>query len=161
MPIASLIDGFIRGVTGPALRDGTRYARESRVGSINGDTAAVRSVVRGLTGDYEVSLAALDGRIEGGCSSLSWRRPCKHVVALALVPRQALRRGERGEFVGGDDPGDPGAAPTLDADGRSEAIRDPGRIVRFIEQRSGPGAGLVRRAAKRGHLSSVAALRRS
>ena len=52
------IDRFLAGARGQALREGTRYARESRVGGFVGSAESVSSVVRGATGDFEVALWA-------------------------------------------------------------------------------------------------------
>jgi len=84
------IDRFLAGVRGQALREGTRYAREARVGGFIGSPESVSSVVRGATGDFEVALWAAGEGIEHRCSCPSWRNPCKHEVAAALVLRQCL-----------------------------------------------------------------------
>ena len=84
------IDRFLAGVRGQALREGTRYAREARVGGFIGSPESVSSVVRGATGDFEVALWAAGEGIEHRCTCPSWRNPCKHEVAAALVLRQCL-----------------------------------------------------------------------
>jgi superfamily II DNA or RNA helicase len=84
------IDAFLAGVRGQALREGTRYAREARVGGFIGSPESVSSVVRGASGDFEVALWAAGGSIEHRCTCPSWRNPCKHEVAAALVLRQSL-----------------------------------------------------------------------
>ncbi len=91
-----VLDRFLGGVTGQPLREGTVYARQARVGTLTGIASGVSTVVRGLTGDFEVALWAGEGGAEGDaalafrCACPSWRRPCKHVVAAALVLRQTF-----------------------------------------------------------------------
>ncbi len=84
------IDRFLAGARCQALREGTRYAREARVGGFVGSAESVSSVVRGATGDFEVALWAAGEGIEHRCTCPSWRNPCKHEVAAALVLRQCL-----------------------------------------------------------------------
>ncbi len=88
----ALVDRFLEGVTGQALREGTRYAREARVGDLVGSGEGVSTVVRGRTGDFETALWVEGGVLEHRCSCPSWRDPCKHRVAAALVLRQCLAK---------------------------------------------------------------------
>ncbi len=86
----SVIDRFLAGARGQALREGTRYAREARVGGFVGSIESATTVVRGVTDDFEVVLWPEEGRLAHRCSCPSWRDPCKHEVAAALVLRQCL-----------------------------------------------------------------------
>jgi len=88
----ALVDRFLEGVRGQALREGTRYACEARVGDLIGSGEGVSTVVRGRTGDFETALWVEDGSLEHRCSCPSWRNPCKHQVAAALVLRQCLAK---------------------------------------------------------------------
>ncbi len=90
IPDAALLDRFLASVTGQALREGTVYAREARVRTLTGSACGVSTVVRGHTDDFEVALWTEDGGVAFRCACPSWRRPCKHVVAAALVLRQTL-----------------------------------------------------------------------
>ncbi len=92
MITTGLLDGFLGDVGGQALREGTRYAREARVGDLVGSTERVSTVVRGRSGDFEVVLWAEAGKLAHRCSCPSWRDPCKHEVAAALVLKQSARR---------------------------------------------------------------------
>ncbi len=103
-----LVDAFLRRAGGPALRDGTAYAHEARVGHFAGDAQEVTTVVRGRTGDFEVQLSSAGNGLSAWCACPSWRIPCKHAVAAALVLRQWLRRGEVPETQA---PRAPGGAP--------------------------------------------------
>ena len=85
-----LLDGFLAGVRGQALREGTRYAREARVGDLVGSDESVSTVVRGQSADYETVLWVERERLDHRCSCPSWRDPCKHEVAAALVLKQGL-----------------------------------------------------------------------
>jgi superfamily II DNA or RNA helicase len=84
------IDRFLDTAKGQALREGTRYAREARVGDFVGSGLSATTLVRGATGDYEVALWLEGGALTHRCSCPSWRDPCKHEVAAALVLRQSL-----------------------------------------------------------------------
>ncbi|MBI2894169.1 MAG: SWIM zinc finger family protein [Deltaproteobacteria bacterium] len=90
MITTSMVDELLAGVRGQALREGTRYAREARVADLAGSADSVTTVVRGSTGDFEVELWTEDGVLEHHCGCPSWRDPCKHQVAAALVLRQHL-----------------------------------------------------------------------
>ncbi len=90
MITASVIDRFLSGVKGQALRQGTRYAQEARVGGFVGTASGASTVVRGRTDDYEVVLWPEGGDLSHRCTCPSWRNPCKHEVAAALVLRQGL-----------------------------------------------------------------------
>jgi superfamily II DNA or RNA helicase len=96
MIIPELLDRFLAGVKGQALREGTRYAREARVGDFAGSAESVSSLVRGRTGDYDVALWADSDELQHRCSCPSWRDPCKHEVAAALVLRQCVTDEQRG-----------------------------------------------------------------
>lgn len=86
----TLIDRFVAGTKGQALREGTRYAREARVGAFVGSPRNATTVVRGRTGDFEVVLWSQDGGLAHRCTCPSWRDPCKHEIAAALSLRQSL-----------------------------------------------------------------------
>ena len=90
MIAVSFVDRFLKGAQGQALREGTRYAREARVGDFVGSPQSVSSVVRGRSGDFEVALWEERGKLQHRCSCPSWRDPCKHQVGAALVLRQWL-----------------------------------------------------------------------
>jgi len=112
----ALIRRFMDGVRGQALREGTRYAREARVEGLTGTGESVTTVVRGMTGDFEVALWSEAGRLHHRCECPSWRFPCKHEVAAALVLRQTL--------LGGGNGGD-GTAPVPDPDeARRKALEE-------------------------------------
>src|SRR5438093_5925286 len=90
MITSELLETFLDGAGGQALREGTRYAREARVGDLVGSGEGVSTVVRGLSSDYETVLWVEGERLEHRCSCPSWRDPCKHEVAAALVLKQCL-----------------------------------------------------------------------
>jgi superfamily II DNA or RNA helicase len=92
MIVPQVVDRFLSGVSGQPLREGTRYARAARVGAFNGSPESVTSVVRGKSGDFDVALWVDEGGLQHRCSCPSWRDPCKHEVAAALVLRQVLTR---------------------------------------------------------------------
>ena len=96
MIVQGVLDRFLSGVKGQALREGTRYARQARVGEFAGSPESVSSLVRGQTGEYDVALWMEGGRLLHRCSCPSWRDPCKHEVAAALALRQTLT-GDSGE----------------------------------------------------------------
>jgi hypothetical protein len=50
MTVAAL-DRFLTGVEGQAMREGTRYAREGRVGSLIGTGVSLTTIVQGQGGD--------------------------------------------------------------------------------------------------------------
>ncbi|HEU4402257.1 MAG TPA: DEAD/DEAH box helicase, partial [Candidatus Polarisedimenticolia bacterium] len=83
---------------------------------IVGSAESVTSVVRGRSGDFDVVLWAADGAIQHRCSCPSWRNPCKHEVAAAVVLRQRL------------------AAPRADLGSRETAAPDAARH-RAIQER--------------------------
>src|SRR5437762_2085143 len=89
---AAVVGSFLARAGGQALKEGNRYALEARVGDLIGSGESVATVVRGHTGDYEVALWAERGSLAHRCSCPSWRDPCKHQVAAALVLRQQLLR---------------------------------------------------------------------
>ena len=99
----SLIDSFAGGVRGQALREGTRYAREARVCGFGGTLESVSAVVRGSSGEYEVALWSETGELQHRCNCPSWRDPCKHEVAAALVLRQILTQAAVDRENGGVD----------------------------------------------------------
>ena len=84
------IDRFVAGTKGQALREGTRYAQEARVGDFVGSRRSATAVIRGRTGDFEVVLWSQDGDLAHRCTCPSWRNPCKHEIAAALSLRQSL-----------------------------------------------------------------------
>jgi hypothetical protein len=86
----AVIDSFLAGVRGQAVREGTRYAREARVEGLSGTLESVNAIVRGSTDDFEVALWSEGGTLRHRCNCASWRDPCKHEVAAALVLRQTL-----------------------------------------------------------------------
>jgi superfamily II DNA or RNA helicase len=86
----TLIDRFVAGTKGQALREGTRYAQEARVGAFVGSRRSATTVVRGKRGDFEVVLWSQDGGLAHRCTCPSWRDPCKHEIAAALSLRQSL-----------------------------------------------------------------------
>jgi len=90
MITVSIVDRFLSGARGQALREGTRYAHEARVGDFVGSSQSVSSVVRGRSDDFEVALWEEREALQHRCSCPSWRDPCKHQVAAALVLRQWL-----------------------------------------------------------------------
>jgi superfamily II DNA or RNA helicase len=121
----ALLDRFLEGVRGQALREGTRYAGEARVGDLVGSGEGVSTVVRGQTGDFETALWAEDGALEHRCSCPSWRDPCKHQVAAALVLRQCLSKAPG--FLGGLRPerdGTPGHMVPDPEQARRQAVEE-------------------------------------
>ncbi len=90
MITSTLIDRFVAGTKGQALREGTRYAQEARVGAFVGSRRSATTVVRGKSGDFEVVLWSQDGGLAHRCTCPSWRDPCKHEIAAALSLRQSL-----------------------------------------------------------------------
>jgi superfamily II DNA or RNA helicase len=86
----TLIDRFVSGTRGQALREGTRYAQEARVSAFVGSQRSATTVVRGKSGDFEVVLWSQDGRLKHRCTCPSWRDPCKHGIAAALSLRQTF-----------------------------------------------------------------------
>lgn len=122
----ALVDHFLADVTGQALREGTRYSREARVGDLVGSGEAVTTVVRGRSDDFEVALWVEGGALEHRCSCSSWRNPCKHQVAAALVLRQCLARSAASP---GDERPDAGRVP-------GHSVPDPDQARRqAIEER--------------------------
>lgn len=123
MITATLIDRFLTRSKGQALREGTRYAREARVGDFVGSAGSATTLVRGRTGDFEVVLWPERGRLAHRCTCPSWRNPCKHEVAAAMVLRQSLavdgggsRRGAR--------PAPAAASAGKEDAARAEAMRE-------------------------------------
>ena len=90
-----VLERFLDGARGQALREGTRYAGQNRVGELLGSRERISTVVRGRSGDFEVALWSGGAGIEHRCSCSSWRDPCKHEVAAALVLRGRLAGGSR------------------------------------------------------------------
>lgn len=88
----ALVERFLSGVSGQPLREGTRFARQARVAPFIGSGESVSTVVRGKTDDYDVALWSEKGALQHRCQCPSWREPCKHEVAAALVLRQWLTR---------------------------------------------------------------------
>ena len=99
MIVLEVLDRFISEVRGQALRAGTGYAREARVGDFVGSPESVSTVVRGRTGDFEVALWLEGGELQHRCTCPSWRAPCKHEVAAALIYRQILTGTTRDQIV--------------------------------------------------------------
>ena len=141
-----LLDSFLGDTRGQPMREGTRYAREARVGNFVGTGESVTAVVRGQTGDYEAALWAEDARLHHRCNCPSWRNPCKHVVAAVLALRQAIAAGpdrespaeriERREELPGPDP----------EDARRQAIKGrrlAARRQKLVVQRADPPFLLV------------------
>lgn len=100
-----ILERFLSRVRGQALREGTRYAREARVGDFTGSPESVASVVRGRNDDFDVALWTEEGDLRHRCTCPSWRDPCKHEVAAALVLRQCLAGGAGDEAPGAEGPG--------------------------------------------------------
>ena len=79
----ALVDRFLEGVKGQALREGTRYAREARVGDLIGSGEGVSTVVRGRTDDFERRYGPRTARSStaaavppgGTHASIRWRQP--------------------------------------------------------------------------------------
>ena len=90
MITTAVLDRFLNDVKGQALREGTRYAQEARVGEFVGTTSSATTVVRGHATDFEVALWVEAGVLAHRCSCPSWRNPCKHEVAAAQILRQAV-----------------------------------------------------------------------
>jgi hypothetical protein len=90
MMTVEAVDRFLAEVRGQALREGTRYAREGRVGSLIGTRVSLTAIVEGSTGDYEIALWSDNGGIAHRCNCPSWCNPCKHQVAAALLLRERL-----------------------------------------------------------------------
>src|SRR6059036_971044 len=99
-----MLDRFLGRAKGQAMREGTRYAQEARVGDFIGSAESVVSVVRGHTGDFEVALWAEQEDLRHRCSCQSWRSPCKHEVAAALVLKQCVPPGPRRADLEGSPP---------------------------------------------------------
>lgn len=81
----ALLDRFLDSVSGQARREGRRYASRGAVKGFAGSRDRVSAIVEGPGGEYEVLLWAEDGEVVHTCSCPSWRSPCKHVYASALV----------------------------------------------------------------------------
>src|SRR5262245_11543555 len=94
MITTALLDRFLSGARGQAMREGTLYALEARVGDLVGSGESVSTVVRGHSGDFETVLWVEGEKLEHRCSCPSWRNPCKHEVAAALVLKQCLPQRE-------------------------------------------------------------------
>lgn len=92
MITAALLERFLAGARGPALRDGHRYAREARVLDFVGTPESTSTIVRGRTGEFEVALWVEGGEIECRCNCPSRRGSCKHGIAAALVLKQWVER---------------------------------------------------------------------
>jgi superfamily II DNA or RNA helicase len=134
----AMLDRFVAGATGQPLREGTRYAREARVAPFAGSGTSVTTLVRGRSDDFDVALWAEDDALAWRCTCPSWRDPCKHVVAAALVLRQDTSGDEAVEAPAAeDDPGrrDPAAARA----GALEERRLAARRERLRVERDGPG----------------------
>lgn len=92
-----LLESFLGHTRGQAMREGTRYAGQARVGSFVGTGESVTTVVRGRTGNYEAAIWTEEARLNHRCNCPSWRNPCKHVVAAVLALRRTLAEGPDGE----------------------------------------------------------------
>ncbi|MFQ5763289.1 MAG: SNF2-related protein [Rhodospirillales bacterium] len=90
MITTAILDRFLAGVKGQALREGRRYARQARVDGFVGSAASATTRVRGHSGDFDVALWVEAGQLDHRCSCPSWRNPCKHEVAAATVLRQQV-----------------------------------------------------------------------
>ena len=84
----AVLDRFVSRTAGQPRREGTRYAREARVTPFVGTGTSVSTVVRGRSDDYDVALWTEEDGLCWRCTCPSWRDPCKHVVAAAMVLRQ-------------------------------------------------------------------------
>src|SRR3989338_2347 len=111
--VLPMLDNFLSGVKGQAMREGARFARAARVGRFVGSAESVTSVVRGESGDYEVALWSERDGLQHRCSCPSWREPCKHEVAAALTLREWLARNARPAKRDGTQAGPPRPAPTM------------------------------------------------
>jgi len=141
----TLVDKLMADVRGQAIREGTRYAREARVGGFSGTFESVETVVRGATGEYQVALWSEGARLHHRCSCPSWRDPCKHSVAAALVLRQILTQASLGDDAGAldgarllradrDDEAE-GPAPALLAEPDPEEARSAAQAARRLAAR--------------------------
>ena len=134
MIVLPMLDRFLAGVGGQAMREGARYARAARVGRFVGSAESVTSVVRGRSGDYEVALWSERDGLQHRCSCPSWREPCKHEVAAALTLRQGLALDAQAADRDGTPAGSPRPAPAIlrTSSGRagvSDAQRDRKSVV--------------------------------
>ncbi len=137
----ALIDSLLARVRGQAMREGTRFAREARVSGFSGTLESVNTVVRGLTGDYEVALWSEAGALQHRCNCPSWRDPCKHEIAAAAVLRQILAQASEeslreaansggARVLGGAGEGPDGAALLAEGDpGRSRRSAIEARVA--------------------------------
>jgi len=137
-----ILERFLSGARGQALREGTRYAREARVGDLAGSPESVSSLVRGQTGDFDVALWTEGGELRHRCTCPSWRDPCKHEVAAALVLRQCLGSRPGREPAGGRR----GARPD---DGRSGARPGPTRAAELTAPPPDPARARLRALEER------------
>ncbi len=152
----AVIDSLLARVRGQPMREGTRFAREARVSGFSGTLESVSTVVRGLTGDYEVALWSEAGALQHRCNCPSWRDPCKHEIAAATVLRQILAQASEesvreaanaggARVIGGARKGPGGAAlPALLAEG------DPGRSRRSAKEARVAAARREKLVAKAG-----------
>lgn len=90
MITSEAIERFLHNARGQARREGHRYAAESRVLEPVGTGESVNTIVRGAGREYEVVLWAEGGTLAHRCSCPSWRDPCKHEVAVAVVLQRSL-----------------------------------------------------------------------
>ena len=141
------IDRFVDRSRDQPLAEGTRYAREARVMPFIGTGESVSTCVRGRGDDYAVALWTEQGDLAWRCTCPSWRDPCKHVVAAALVLRQDLHsdgrplEDDQGED---DDPEREGLRRADPAEARREALKERRVSARRekLQVRRGGGAHL-------------------
>ncbi len=94
---------FLKSVRGQAASEGARYARAGHVDEPAGSAGTVTTRVRGRGRHYDVALWVEDGALGHRCECPSWRDPCKHTVAAALVLAKRLRElGEEGVASSGE-----------------------------------------------------------
>ncbi|MFV1957990.1 MAG: SNF2-related protein, partial [Planctomycetota bacterium] len=127
-----VIDRFLDRARGQPLTEGTRYAREARVMPFVGTGESVSTCVRGRSDDFSVALWTEGSDLAWRCTCPSWRDPCKHVVAGALVLAQDL--GNRARLPEDEDPGAGEAMRRADpAAARREALEE--RLVAARRER--------------------------
>lgn len=144
MMTTEMIDAFLNEVRGQAMREGTRYAQQARVSGFSGSLESVSTLVSGRDDDYEVALWSEAYGLEHRCNCPSWRDPCKHEVAAALVLRQTLETD--GETPDGERTS---AASGSSASAERRQMADPRRLLTD----SDPGA--ARRSALEERVASA------
>ena len=150
MIVLPMLDNFLSGVKGQAMREGARFARAARVGRFVGSAESVTSVVRGKSGDYEVALWSERDGLQHRCSCPSWREPCKHEVAAALTLREWLARNARPAKRDGTQAGPPRPAPTMlqTSPGRASVSEVRHRLDELlVRTRGGPSVDEARQRA--------------